>query len=136
MNDFREYQAAFSDHQDDLMHYASKYYDPVKAHEYYMKHRKLKGGNHYKRLSFLSALNPIDRKDNRISGGINSNSGKSASNTSRPNKRVIMNPSSKSSNKKVYMNSNSGTFTNEQNEKEKRIKRNKKYRYKKKDSTK
>lgn len=23
--------------------YASKYYDPVKAHEYYMKHRKLKG---------------------------------------------------------------------------------------------
>ena len=25
------------------MAYASKYYDPVKAHEYYMKHRKLKG---------------------------------------------------------------------------------------------
>ena len=24
------------------MAYASKYYDPVKAHEYYMKHRKLK----------------------------------------------------------------------------------------------
>ena len=26
-----------------LMHYASKYYDPVKAHEYYEKHKKLKG---------------------------------------------------------------------------------------------
>ena len=26
-----------------LMHYASKYYDPVKAHEYYMQHRQLKG---------------------------------------------------------------------------------------------
>ena len=25
------------------MAYASKYYDPVKAHEYYMKHRQLKG---------------------------------------------------------------------------------------------
>lgn len=25
------------------MAYASKYYDPVKAHEYYMKHRELKG---------------------------------------------------------------------------------------------
>lgn len=25
------------------MAYASQYYDPVKAHEYYMKHRKLKG---------------------------------------------------------------------------------------------
>ena len=25
------------------MAYKSKYYDPVKAHEYYMKHRKLKG---------------------------------------------------------------------------------------------
>lgn len=27
----------------DLMHYASPYYDPVKAHEYYMKNRELKG---------------------------------------------------------------------------------------------
>lgn len=26
-----------------LQHYASPYYDPVKAHEYYMKHRQLKG---------------------------------------------------------------------------------------------
>lgn len=26
-----------------LQHYASKYYDPVKAHEYYMRHRHLKG---------------------------------------------------------------------------------------------
>lgn len=28
---------------DFLMHYASLYYDPVKAHEYYMKNRELKG---------------------------------------------------------------------------------------------
>ena len=28
---------------DDLKHYASEYYDPEKAHEYYMKNRKLKG---------------------------------------------------------------------------------------------
>jgi hypothetical protein len=26
-----------------LMHYASQYYDPVKAHEYYEQHKKLKG---------------------------------------------------------------------------------------------
>ena len=26
-----------------LVHYASKYYDPVKAHEYYLKNRELKG---------------------------------------------------------------------------------------------
>lgn len=26
-----------------FQHYASEYYDPVKAHEYYMQHRKLKG---------------------------------------------------------------------------------------------
>ena len=28
---------------DELLHYASPYYDPVKAHEYYMKNRELKG---------------------------------------------------------------------------------------------
>lgn len=28
---------------DTLIHYASEYYDPVKAHEYYEKHKKLKG---------------------------------------------------------------------------------------------
>lgn len=28
---------------DKLYHYASPYYDPVKAHEYYMEHRELKG---------------------------------------------------------------------------------------------
>ena len=26
-----------------LIHYSSPYYDPVKAHEYYMQHRQLKG---------------------------------------------------------------------------------------------
>lgn len=30
-------------HSGELKHYASEYYDPVKAHEYYMEHRKLKG---------------------------------------------------------------------------------------------
>lgn len=29
--------------KDELLHYASPYYDPVKAHEYYMRHRQLKG---------------------------------------------------------------------------------------------
>ena len=29
--------------RDILKHYASPYYDPVKAHEYYMKNRELKG---------------------------------------------------------------------------------------------
>lgn len=29
--------------QESLMHYASKYYDPQKAHEYYMRTRQLKG---------------------------------------------------------------------------------------------
>lgn len=29
--------------RDSLTHYASKYYDPVKAHEYYMRTRQLKG---------------------------------------------------------------------------------------------
>lgn len=31
------------DEDDELKHYASPYYDPVKAHEYYMKNRELKG---------------------------------------------------------------------------------------------
>ena len=29
--------------KESIMHYASKYYDPVKAHEYYMRTRELKG---------------------------------------------------------------------------------------------
>lgn len=29
--------------KDDIFHYASPYYDPVKAHEYYMRRRQLKG---------------------------------------------------------------------------------------------
>lgn len=31
------------DGEDELKHYASPYYDPVKAHEYYEEHKKLKG---------------------------------------------------------------------------------------------
>lgn len=36
---------------DFLMHYASKYYDPVKAHEYYMRTRELKGRRSSSKLS-------------------------------------------------------------------------------------
>ena len=39
-----------------LLHYASEYYDPVKAHEYYMRTRELKG----RRLS--SKLNDEGKK--------------------------------------------------------------------------
>lgn len=46
-----------------LKHYASEYYDPVKAHEYYMEHRKLKG---------------------RESSGSNDNSSSSSSNNETP----------------------------------------------------
>lgn len=31
------------DFQNDVVHYASQYYDPVKAHEYYEQHKQLKG---------------------------------------------------------------------------------------------
>jgi hypothetical protein len=37
--------AESEDFDDWLQHYASPYYDPVKAHEYYMKHRELVGRN-------------------------------------------------------------------------------------------
>lgn len=36
-------ELAQADLEDGLVHYASPYYDPVKAHEYYMKNRELKG---------------------------------------------------------------------------------------------
>lgn len=36
---------------DSLCHYASKYYDPVKAHEYYMRTRELKGRRSSSKLS-------------------------------------------------------------------------------------
>lgn len=39
------------DHDDSLQHYASQYYDPVKAHEYYMKNRELKGRRSTSKLS-------------------------------------------------------------------------------------
>lgn len=34
-----------------LQHYASPYYDPVKAHEYYMRTRELKGRRSVQKLS-------------------------------------------------------------------------------------
>lgn len=39
------------DLEDVLMHYASPYYDPQKAHEYYMKNRELKGKRSTSKLS-------------------------------------------------------------------------------------
>lgn len=48
MDGYDELDAQLSDMESalehsELLHYASKYYDPVKAHEYYMRTRKLKG---------------------------------------------------------------------------------------------
>lgn len=37
--------------ENSLSHYASQYYDPAKAHEYYMKNRKLKGTSSGPKLS-------------------------------------------------------------------------------------
>lgn len=47
---------------DEIYHYASKYYDPVKAHEYYMQRRVLKGrasGVKNYTLSSRSLQNPL-----------------------------------------------------------------------------
>ena len=38
-----ELEAELNEDEDELQHYASPYYDPVKAHEYYLKTRELKG---------------------------------------------------------------------------------------------
>lgn len=47
-----ELEAELEDNEDDnLKHYASPYYDPVKAHEYYMKNRELKGRRSTARLN-------------------------------------------------------------------------------------
>lgn len=95
MNDFREYSAAFADHQDDLCHYASKYYDPVKAHAYYMKHRKLKGGNHY------------IRKANVFSNFMNRNNSESSSRNNRRNPNAFERVASKmTSNRSSSSNGN------------------------------
>lgn len=39
------------DNTPNLQHYASPYYDPVKAHEYYMKNRELKERRSVRKLS-------------------------------------------------------------------------------------
>lgn len=47
---------------DEIYHYASKYYDPIKAHEYYMQRRVLKGrasGVKNSTLSSSSLQNPL-----------------------------------------------------------------------------
>lgn len=45
------------------MAYASKYYDPAKAHEYYMKHRQLKGRKKKTSIADLSEEGKIAAKE-------------------------------------------------------------------------
>ena len=59
MGDLDELDAQLDDLEsslpdESLKHYASPYYDPVKAHEYYMKNRELKGENSRKSTSGLN----------------------------------------------------------------------------------
>lgn len=54
---------AFEDNDElALVHYASPYYDPVYAHEYYMAHRKLKG----RQRSAYNELNAAGRKEAKL----------------------------------------------------------------------
>ena len=53
----------------EIYHYASKYYDPVKAHEYYMQRRVLKGrasGFKNSTLSSSSLQNPLSRNKRTV----------------------------------------------------------------------
>ena len=59
MGDLDEFDAQLDDLEsslpdESLKHYASPYYDPVKAHEYYMKNRELKGENSRKSTAGLN----------------------------------------------------------------------------------
>ena len=59
MGDLDELDAQLDDLEsslpdESLKHYASPYYDPVKAHEYYMKNRELKGENSRKSTAGLN----------------------------------------------------------------------------------
>lgn len=45
------------------MEYASKYYDPVKRHEYYMKHRQLKGKQERQSTASLNEEGKIAAKE-------------------------------------------------------------------------
>ena len=59
MGDLDELDAQIDDLEsslpdESLKHYASPYYDPVKAHEYYMKNRELKGENSRKSTAGLN----------------------------------------------------------------------------------
>ena len=54
---------------DEIYHYASKYYDPIKAHEYYMQRRVLKGrasGIKNSTLSSSSLQNPLSGKKRTV----------------------------------------------------------------------
>ena len=56
---------------DEFYHYASKYYDPIKAHEYYMQRRVLKeraSGVKNSTLSSSSLRNPISWKKRTVTG--------------------------------------------------------------------
>ena len=46
-----ELESSMDEYKDELKHYSSPYYDPVKAHEYYMKNRELKGRTSTARLN-------------------------------------------------------------------------------------
>lgn len=50
---------------DEIYHYASKYYDPVKAHEYYMQRRELKG----RASGVKSTLSPSSSQKTENSSG-------------------------------------------------------------------
>lgn len=62
---------------DFLAHYASQYYDPVKAHEYYMEHRKLKGREKAADEPGTSSVNPTAGKE--TSSAKSSSSGRQSS---------------------------------------------------------
>lgn len=63
-----------------LEHYASKYYDPQKAHEYYMEHRKLKGREKAAGEAGTSSVNPTAGSGTATTSS--NSSGKSSSQSS------------------------------------------------------
>ena len=70
-----------------LAHYASPYYDPVKAHEYYMKNRELKGRksttglNEKGRIAAQYAKAQINAEYNKIVSQLSQNTASEKSNT-------------------------------------------------------
>ena len=97
--------------EDELKHYASPYYDPVKAHEYYMKHRELVGRKSTSSLneegksvaSYVKSQIDEERKakikahkdstDSQIKKNNESSKARIKSNTSATNTRIKANTS-------------------------------------------